>query len=61
MATSSERPQKIGVRVDQSGFIAIVGIWMWFFTIGYLHLSFWAGLLAIILWPYDLGAHFWRQ
>ena len=30
----------------------------WLFTIGYLHLSFWRGVLAIILWPYDIGAHF---
>jgi hypothetical protein len=30
----------------------------WLFTIGFLHLSFWRGVLAIVLWPYDLGAHF---
>ena len=29
----------------------------WLFTIGYAHLSFWQGILAIVLWPYDLGAH----
>jgi hypothetical protein len=29
----------------------------WLFTIGYLHLSFWRGVLAIILWPYYIGAH----
>lgn len=34
------------------------GIWMigWLFTIGYLKLSFWYGVLAIIIWPYYLGA-----
>ena len=33
------------------------GLWMmgWLFTIGYLKLSFWQGVLAIILWPYYLG------
>lgn len=36
------------------------GVWCigWLFTIGYLHLTFWTGLLGIILWPYYLGAHF---
>lgn len=33
-------------------------IWVWGFTIGYLHLSFWTGALAIIIWPYYLGVHF---
>lgn len=33
------------------------GIWMaaWLFTIGFLQLSFWKGVLAAILWPYFLG------
>ena len=30
----------------------------WLFTIGYLHLDFWMGLLGIIVWPYFLGGHF---
>ena len=30
----------------------------WLFTIGFLKLSFWKGVLAIVLWPYDLGAFF---
>ena len=33
------------------------GIWIigWLFTIGYLKLSFWYGVLALITWPYNLG------
>ncbi len=27
----------------------------WLFSIGYLHLSFWKGVLALVLWPYYLG------
>lgn len=36
------------------------GVWIaaWLFTIGYLQLSFWKGVLAVVLWPYFLGAHF---
>jgi len=28
----------------------------WLFSIGFLHLSFWKGVLAIVVWPYYLGA-----
>lgn len=36
------------------------GAWFaaWLFTIGYLHLSFMQGVLAIIIWPYYLGKFF---
>ena len=39
----------------------IIGpIWVigWLFTIGFLHLAFWRGVLALIVWPYYLGAFF---
>jgi hypothetical protein len=28
----------------------------WLFTIGYVHLAFWRGVLALAIWPYYLGA-----
>lgn len=33
------------------------GLWAigWLFTIGYVGLTFWQGVLAIIIWPYYLG------
>ena len=36
------------------------GLWFaaWLFTIGYLHLSFLQGVIAVIIWPYYLGNHF---
>ena len=36
------------------------GIWVaaWLFTIGFTHLSFWQGVLAIVIWPYYLGTAF---
>jgi hypothetical protein len=36
------------------------GIWIigWLFTIGFLNLSFWKGVLAIFVWPYFLGVVF---
>jgi hypothetical protein len=30
----------------------------WLFTIGFLHLDFWRGLLAVLLWPYYMGVTF---
>jgi len=35
------------------------GVWVaaWLFTLGYLQLGFWQGVLAILLWPYYLGVH----
>lgn len=27
----------------------------WLFTIGFEHLTFWRGVLAIIIWPYYIG------
>ncbi len=33
------------------------GVWIafWLFTIGYLKLTFWQGVLAVVIWPYYLG------
>jgi hypothetical protein len=35
-------------------------VWIaaWLFTIGFLHLTFWKAVFAILLWPYYLGLHF---
>ena len=30
----------------------------WLFTIGYLKLAFWKGVLGLVVWPYFLGASF---
>jgi hypothetical protein len=30
----------------------------WLFTIGYLKLGFWMGVLALVVWPYFLGDYF---
>ncbi len=47
------RMQKI--RIEQHS--ATGGAWfaLWLFTIGYLHLAFWEGVFALLLWPYYLG------
>ena len=44
------------IRVEQHGGLGIVWFAGWLFTIGYLELSFWWGVLAIVVWPYFIGA-----
>ena len=38
-----------------TGMIWFVG---WLFTVGFLKLGFWQGLIGLIVWPYYLGSHF---
>lgn len=51
-----KHPQKIQIQQHTIGGLAWCGAWL--FTIGYLHLTFWQGVLAIVLWPYYMGLHF---
>ncbi len=53
--TCAKHSQRI--KIEQHTFTG--GVWCaaWLFTIGYLHLHFWHGFLAIILWPYYIGSH----
>jgi len=41
-------------RADDGTDMGFIG---WLFSIGYLHMPFfWKGVLALIIWPYYLGA-----
>lgn len=44
------------IRIEQHGFTGSLWFAAWLFTIGFLKLSFWEGVLAIVIWPYYLGA-----
>ena len=46
------------IKIEQHSFMGLVWCAGWLFTIGYLKLAFWKGVLAIIIWPYYIGAHF---
>ena len=39
------------IKIEQHSFTG--GAWFaaWLFTIGFLHLTFWQGVLAIVIWP----------
>lgn len=43
------------IRIEQHSATGMLWFVGWLFTIGLLHLTFWQGILAIVLWPYDLG------
>jgi len=43
------------IKVENHSFTGFSWFAFWLFTIGILHLDFWHGVLAIILWPYYLG------
>ena len=49
---SSER-----IRISQS--LSLGGLWFagWLFSIGYLRLGFFQGLIGLLVWPYFMGAH----
>ena len=62
--TSEALPGKLGVegvdmeriRIEQHSFAGTLWFAAWLFTVGLLHLPFWKGVLALLLWPYYLGA-----
>ncbi len=46
------------IRIEQHSFVGSLWFVGWLFALGLLHLSFWKGVLAIVMWPYYLGATF---
>lgn len=59
-SAETSRGEKIKIRVEQHTLTA--GVWFaaWLYTIGFLHLRFWQGVLAIVISPYYLSVHFAR-
>ncbi len=43
------------IRIEQHSAIGMFWFAAWLFTIGFLHLSFWKGVLALLFWPYYIG------
>jgi hypothetical protein len=46
------------IKISQS--LSLGGLWFtgWLFSIGFLKLGFFQGLIGLLVWPYFLGAHF---
>jgi hypothetical protein len=43
------------IKVENHSFTAFSWFAGWLFSIGFLNLPFWKGLLALVLWPYYIG------
>jgi hypothetical protein len=43
------------MKIEQHGSAGLLWVGAWLFVIGFLQLSFWKGVLALLLWPYYLG------
>jgi hypothetical protein len=43
------------IKVENHSFTAFSWFAGWLFAVGFLHLEFWQGVLAILLWPYYIG------
>lgn len=46
------------IKIENHTFSGAFWIALWLFTIGFLKLTFWQGVLAILIWPYYLGIRF---
>lgn len=44
------------IKITQHSSIGLLWCAGWLFSIGFLHLSFWRGLLGLFVWPYYLGS-----
>ena len=44
------------IQIEQHSVSGLLWVAGWLFTVGFLHLTFWKGALAVLLWPYYLGA-----
>jgi hypothetical protein len=43
------------IRIEQHSVGGLIWFAGWLFTIGFLQLTFWRGVLALVVWPYYLG------
>jgi hypothetical protein len=48
------------IRIEQHSFMGTLWFGGWLFTIGFLKLAFWQGVLALVIWPYYLGLFYTR-
>lgn len=46
------------IRIEQHSISGMLWFTGWLFTIGYMDLTFWKGVLALLVWPYYLGTTF---
>jgi hypothetical protein len=47
--------QKERIRIEQHSAGGLLWFAFWLFTVGFLKLTFWQGVAALVIWPYYLG------
>lgn len=55
MEGTVQKPETQRIRIEQHSAIGMLWFGAWLFTIGFLHLSFWKAVLALLVWPYYIG------
>jgi hypothetical protein len=55
MSEDKGAPRSERIRIEQHSSAGLLWIAAWLFTIGFLQLPFWRGVLALVVWPYYLG------
>lgn len=43
------------IKIENHTFSGAMWFIGWLFTIGFVHLAFWKGVLAVVIWPYYLA------
>jgi hypothetical protein len=43
------------IQIEQHSATGLLWLAGWLFTIGFMHLPFWKGVAAVIVWPYFMG------
>jgi hypothetical protein len=51
-----DNKQIIRGKMEMAGVIGPLWFIGWLFTIGFADLSFWRGVIGLVLWPYFLGS-----
>ena len=47
--------RKDRIQIEQHSAGGLLWLAAWLFTVGFLKLTFWQGVAALVIWPYYLG------
>lgn len=55
-AKSAAKVRSERIQIEQHSATGMLWFVGWLFSIGFLHLSFWKSVLALLIWPYFIGS-----
>lgn len=56
MEKGKESRRSERIQIEQHSSAGLLWIAAWLFTVGFLEIGFWKGVLALLIWPYYLGS-----